>query len=135
MKTNDDKNLEHFVDGLMKQTSLDSPSPEFTSTLMMQVQVTRMDTVTVYKPLISKWGWFSITATVLLLLGYLFMNGDSTAEGWLNNSQFNLNAGSFLNNLAVVRFSAVTYYAIILATLLLFVQLIVLKHYFNKRIG
>ena len=53
MKVSEDKNIEKLIDHLMKDTTLESPSFDFTSKVMSQVTVTKTSDITTYQPLIS----------------------------------------------------------------------------------
>lgn len=132
MKANEDKHLEKFTGKLMKEISLDSPSPEFTSLLMAKVKATGIEKATVYKPLISKHTWFIILGAIIALAGYFIFNTGTPAAGWslkLDLSTVNED----LKNLSVFKFSTITLYSVMLLAVLLIVQITFLKNHFNKR--
>lgn len=132
MKANEDKNLEKFTDKLMKETSLDSPSPDFTSMLMAQVKATEIERATVYKPLISKRTWFIILGAIIALAGYFIFNPGTQAAGWSPNLDLS-SVNEDLKNLSAFKFSTITMYSVLLLAVLLVVQITFLKNHFNKR--
>ena len=134
MKANNDKDIEKFVDRLMKDTSLESPSPEFTANLMTKVLATEMDKALVYKPLISKRGWYIIIGSVIVLVGYLIFNTSITDAGWFESLGLGSVNDDFLKSLPSIKFSEVTVYSVVLLAILLLVQITFLKKYFNRRL-
>lgn len=133
MKENNDNELEKFVDRLMKDASLESPSPEFTANLMTKVLATEMDKATVYKPLISKKAWFIISGCIIALAGYLIFGTNAQTTGWFESPGLNSVNDGILKSLPDFKFSGITLYSVILLAVLLLVQITFLKNYFNKR--
>ncbi|MGB4844665.1 MAG: hypothetical protein WBP16_09380 [Ferruginibacter sp.] len=134
MKVNKDKNLERFVDKLMKKASPESPSTEFTAKLMMEVHKTEMDKVTVYKPLISKRTWFIIFGSISALALYVIFNTDTQTGSWLTSFDLGIVSNGLSESLRVFKFSTITFYAVALLTVMLFVQITYLRNYFDKRV-
>src|ERR1700674_1453848 len=81
MKKNEDKNIELFVDKVMKETPLESPSRDFTAKVMVNVLALDKSKATVYKPLISKTGWMLIFAGIIATVVYFIINGGAQGEG------------------------------------------------------
>jgi len=133
MKADKNKDLEKFVDKLMNETSLESPSPGFTSKLMMQVHMTAIEKATVYKPLISKRIWVVIFGFIFFIIGYFVFKTGAPEAGWLDKLKFDSLDGHTLGNLSSFKFSSATAYAAVLAAIMLLVQVTVLKKYFAKR--
>ena len=131
MKANTDKNLENFTEKIMKETSLETTSIDFTANVMAKVLAA--DRVVVYKPLISKPVWFVIFAGVCSLAGYVIIHTQPTGESWLGNVDFDKINYSFLNSFASLKISAISFYTIVLATVMLLIQLTFLNSHFNKR--
>ena len=132
MKNNDDKDIEKLVDKMMSESVIESPSFDFTSKVMSQVLSFEKKKSLVYKPVISKKAWFVILAGVIALFAFLFLNIQTT-----NSSvNFDLSIFSFdkwFNSFADLRISSMTGNVLLLATLMLFVQIFLLKNHFNKR--
>ena len=84
MKTNPDKELEKIVEKLMQETSLEKPSPDFTTKVMFQVYAANTGTTTLYKPLISKRAWLIIFGIIFFLLVFLISKGNTQSDVWLD---------------------------------------------------
>ena len=135
MKANTDKHIEKFVDKMMKETTLDTPSVDFTAQVMSQILKIRTSQATVYKPLISKWVWYGIFISMLGLIAYLSFNSSAVSGGLLE--KFNLGTlpkFSMPNLFSGLHFSKTTIYACVLLTLMLFIQIPIIKHVMNKRL-
>ena len=135
MKANTDKHIEKFVDKMMKETTLDTPSVDFTAQVMSQILKIRTSQATVYKPLISKWVWYGIFISMLGLIAYLSFNSSSVSGGLLE--KFNLGTlpkFNIPNLFSGLHFSKTTIYACVLLTLMLFIQIPIIKHVMNRRL-
>lgn len=131
MKTNEDKQLEKLVDRMMKEKTLDTPSIDFTSKVMSQVLATQKSETTIYKPLISTPTFIIIFGGLIFLIAFILTNGNTSS----NNTYLNLNL-NFFTNFNPVRsfhFSKITTYSVVLTTLMLFIQIPLLKNYFDKK--
>lgn len=131
MKTNEDKQLEKLVARMMKETTLDTPSIDFTSKVMSQVLATQKSETTIYKPLISTPTFIIIFGGLIFLIAFILTNGNTSS----NNTYLNLNL-NFFTNFNPVRsfhFSKITTYSVVLTTLMLFIQIPLLKNYFDKK--
>ena len=136
MNDNIDKHIEKLVDKTMKKTSLESPSFDFTNTVMAQVNALERSTVTTYKPLISKPMWFVIFAVGLMIVMYILFGMTSTESGWLNFIDLSvLTDNRYSNALSGFKVSKTVMYGVVLFGIMLFVQVPILKHYFDKRIA
>ena len=134
MKMDTDKNLEKFADKVMNETSLENPSPGFTSKVMTEILAAKLNNATVYKPLISKRGWFMILGSIIVLIIYVTMYGNVQQARWFQNPDFRVVSNDIFKNLSAIKFSSITIYTVVLLTVMLFVQFTILKNYFNKRI-
>ena len=134
MKANTDKHIEKFIDKMMKETSLDTPSVSFTVQIMSKVLKINTSQTTVYEPLISKWVWFGLFISMLGIITYLSFNDSAISGGLLE--KFNLGIlpkFSMLNFFSGLHFSKSTFYACVLLTVMLFIQIPILKYYIDKR--
>lgn len=131
MKANEDKNIEKLINHLMKDTTLESPSFDFTSKVMSQVLATQKSDVTTYKPLISKQVFITLFIGLAALIAYVLLNGNSTSSNGIINLNYNLLTN--FNPVETFRFSKITTYSVVLTTIMLFIQIPLLKNYFDKR--
>ena len=132
MKANEDKNIEKLVNHIMKDIVLESPSFDFTSNVMSQVLLTKTSNVTVYKPLISRTTFIAVFGFILTLFIYLFINGEQQTNGW--PTYLNLNALYDNKLTAIFKFSKITTYTVVFTTLMLLIQISLLKNYFDKQL-
>ncbi len=135
MKETEDKNTKQFVDKIMKETSLESPSHDFTSKVMANVLAIGKSNVTVYKPLISKRGWLVIFGGIIATVIYLLTNNVTQSEGQPWSAAFSgRGLIKALTDLHLFQFSGITINIIVLSTLLMFIQITLLKNHLNKRL-
>ena len=131
MKEND-KNVEQFIEKVMKETSLEMPSFDFTSKVMAQVALEQSKTIT-YKPLISKTTWMALFTGIAAVLAYAFFGGSPENKLDINISAFfSERIPGFIPNL---HFSDVTTYSVLIIAVMALVQIQLLKHYFDKRVA
>lgn len=121
--------MDHFVDKVMKSSTLESPSLDFTVKVMSQITGTSKSTVTVYKPLISKTTWVILLLLTAGIVGFSVYSKDDTTLGWFDKLDF-----SRISNLfSGVKISQSVMYSLLMLGVMLFIQVPLLKHYFNKR--
>lgn len=138
MKDNMDKHLDSLIGKVLKETELDSPSLDFTATIMSKVEALPQSEVTVYKPLISKNVWFCIGALVLGLCIFLTFGGTIESSSWFSALNLNEISSVELPTIAYPKvFSSITIsktfmYSIVIFAALLFVQIPLLKKQFDK---
>ena len=136
MKENEDKNMEQYVHAVIKETPLESPSPDFTAKVMASVLAPDRSKATVYKPLISKTGWVLIFGGIIATLVYYIINGGAQVVGqsWL----FGNGVKDFIKTFSdshLFQFSRTTIDVIVLSTILMFIQITLLKNYLDKRVA
>jgi hypothetical protein len=136
MKENEpDKNLEKLIGGIMKEATTESPSPDFTNRVMADVIEESKRNVFVYKPLISRTGWFIILTGILGSLIYLYLSGGAAAESASTLLPFKeIQVDQYFSGLHRFVFSTTTVYIVVLATLMIFIQITLLKGYLSKRL-
>lgn len=136
MKNNIDKHLEKLTSKLMEETSLESPSFDFTDNIMSQVQIIKTSDVTVYKPLISKSIWILIALGFITLIGYLIFGTTSQESEALFTINFDvLFNNRFTETLSAMKFSDTLMYAVVSLGIMLFIQIPLLKNYFDNRLA
>lgn len=131
MKTNEDKLLTELVDSIMKDSILDSPSTDFTSKVMSKALVTKSNKAFVYKSLIPKSVFMLYIVCFVSLMLYLLIDGNNQTNNWLDFSFLN---SIYTNQItSLLSFSKITMYAVVLATLMLLMQIVFLKKYFENQ--
>ncbi|WP_300568278.1 hypothetical protein [Flavobacterium sp.] len=130
MKANEDKHIEKLVDHMMKDTHLETPSFDFTSKVMVQVLTTKTSNVTIYKPLISKKAMITVGSVLLALIVYSFFYDSVHSSKWTIP---HIDFIPFNNTTMPFQFSKATTYSVVLTTIMLFIQIPLLKNYFNRK--
>lgn len=129
MKENANKHIDHFVDKVMKSSNMETPSFDFTAKVMSQITVPSKSAVTVYEPLISKTTWGILLVLTAGMVGFSIFNQESTSLGWFDKLDFSIVSNLFSG----VKISQTTMYSLLMFGVMLFIQIPLLKHYFNKR--
>ncbi|MFC4721094.1 hypothetical protein ACFO5O_02090 [Geojedonia litorea] len=129
MKKNTNKDIESFVDKMMKEAPLESPSVDFTSKVMHQVLVSSTSNVTAYKPLISKPIWILLLTLTIGWIGYVMFVGDTIDVSWFDNMNFN----QFSSLFSGVKISQTTMYTLLMFAVMLGIQTPILKRYLDRR--
>lgn len=128
MKKIEDNAVEEWLDNLMKNTSLDVPSSDFTSKVMLQVQASKKKSATAYKPLLSKSVLIAILICFAGLFIFLLNNEGITSKNRLQFLDFSLGYST------AFEFSQITIYAVVFSTVFLLIQISLLNKYFMKQI-
>ncbi len=129
-----DKKIEHVTDKLMKESSIEKPSFNFTDSVMQSVHNIKASHITEYKPLISKQGWIGIGLAFILIMYVIFTNSSSQESGWLQTINFDrLFDFKFMDSLFSMSVSKTVMYTILLFGVMLLVQIPLLKNHFDKR--
>lgn len=129
MKENANKHIDQFVDRVMKSSKFETPSFDFTAKIMSQITVNQRSKVTVYKPLISKTTWGILLVLTAGMVGFQIFSQESTSLGWFDKLDFSIVSNLFSG----VKISQTTMYSLLMFGVMLFIQIPLLKHYFNKR--
>ncbi|GAA4281532.1 hypothetical protein [Gaetbulibacter aestuarii] len=135
MKENDNKYLNQIAEKVVKNNPIESPSGDFTSHVMFEIERLENSSVTAYKPLISKTGWTLICTGFLAVFCLVLFTGNSDNTGsWL--STINLN-GLFENKVSTL-FShfylpKTLLYPMVLFAVLVWIQLPILRNFHKKR--
>lgn len=135
MNGTEDKRLNDLIDKIMEETSLDTPSIDFTSNIMTKVELIANTNVTTYRPLISKQVWFGVLILIIGAMVYpLFYS--TTETSWLTNMDFNkFSYHIIVSRLSNLAFSKIMIYSVVIFALMFAVQSSLLKVYFNKRLS
>ena len=135
MKEQANTQVEKLVDKMMKSSALESPSVDFTSQILSKIETLQQSKSTVYQPLISKRVWAIIAGVCAVFVVYLFNTTSTESSSWFATIDFS----KFTNNrvsesLSDYTFSKTMMYAIILLSVMVFIQIPLLKNYFEKRL-
>jgi len=135
MKESADKLLDDLSRKVIGESTIESPSLDFTQTLMSQIKTLHANKVTTYEPLISMRSWVLIAFGMIAIFGYSVF-GTSKSESSLL-SDLGLERFSnyeFTNPLANMEFSQTLIYAVVLFAVMFCIQIPLLKRYFDQRL-
>jgi hypothetical protein len=131
---NKNKELDGFVKKYVKEIKIESPSKDFTASLMNKIVVEHQKSIFISKELISKKGWFVIFLSVLAVVLIPFKSSEKSLINILKLDFYffdKIQIPSFLDNLIV---SKTVFYAIFFFGLMFFAQVVFLKNHFDKRL-
>ena len=131
MQKNDHKQLKDLIDKTMQNTSLETPSLNFTHQVMHKLNGLEASKITTYKPLISKMGWAGIIVGIIGIFLFLVLGNTTENSSLYEALVLRLSTENLFSGFA---FSGSLKYAIILFAIMLFIQVPILKHYFNGRL-
>lgn len=124
-----DKNIENLIEQMMAETTLQSPSIDFTSNIMSQILVAEKPKIKPYKPLISisTWIFIGITLTILIIYNVFF-------AGTQNNLKIEKSYTDKISAIVSgIHISKTLLYALLIVPFMILIQIGVLKNYFNKK--
>ncbi|WP_242085376.1 hypothetical protein [Aestuariivivens sediminis] len=131
MKDDANNPLDVLIKNLIKEDTIERPSLNFSEAVMSRIEILKENKVTVYKPLISKWGWTVVVSLCVTVLFYvLFFGNQSESMVWFNTLDFSV-IGDVISGF---RLSKVGMYSVLLFGIMFCVQISFLKQHFEKRI-
>ncbi|OMP31091.1 hypothetical protein [Mangrovimonas sp. DI 80] len=134
MKSEHDKELEQLVEKFMENSQTESPSFEFTSKVMQEINQLSVSKSIAYKPLISKTVWWLLSAGLCALVLYIVFIAPSQSKEWASSLPLEYIKIPKLNVFSGIKFSQSTMYGMAMLAIMVMVQIPLLKHYFNSRL-
>jgi len=134
-------NIENLLDELSKKvitaSNLETPSLDFTANIMSNINVVaKQSESTIYKPLITKKAWFIIAVIFIAVCAYVLLGNTSESIGWFTNVDFSfVPSFNMASVFSEISFSKTVLYAIVVLAFMLFIQIPLLKKYFDTRIS
>ncbi len=128
--------LDAFAKKYIKEVEVETPSIDFTNTIMQSIL--KVENTALYKatPLISKKAWFIVLGTLLTLLFIPFKSSENT-ESVLDKVGYSylpsLEIPNFLGDISL-SVSTTTIYSFVFLAILVLVQVHFLKSHFAKNI-
>lgn len=137
MTIHSEQHLDKLAKKVIKKLPLETPSFDFTATIMAKIEATETSSITTYKPLISKKAWLVISAIVAGLIIYLFsLDGSQTSSGMLDKVDLSMvTDNKLVNTVSSVMMSKILIYAVTLFGAAWFLQITLLKYQLNKRLN
>ncbi len=133
MKEQEAKELEQLVSKMVQKSPLETPSFQFTDNVLAAINAQQKSVSFRYHPLIPKYIWIVIAATVVGITGYLwFLLQPAPID--LPTPSFNfMESFSLFKIVPAFTPSKISGYAIMLFALMLCIQIPMLRQYFNNR--
>ena len=134
MKEHTEQHLDKLAKKVMQSSSIESPSLDFTANIMAKVEVSAINNITVYEPLISKRVWLLILILVIGGMSYGFFGNGLEGLGWFDNVDLSIISNNKVTDaISGIAFSKTLMYAVGLCGLLFFIQIPMMKYYVEKR--
>ncbi|PTM08008.1 MAG: hypothetical protein DA407_09230 [Bacteroidetes bacterium] len=134
MKEHIEQQLDKLAKKAMISASVKSPSVDFTSNLMKEIEHVSIGKTIAYKPLISKYGWFGIIA-ILIGISVYVMLGNVEGSSFIEAIDYSIISNNKLTDvLSGFKFSKIVTYAVGFFGLVFFIQIPLMKHLMNKRL-
>ena len=134
MKEHTEQHLDNLAKKAMTSSGLKSPSIDFTANVMKEIEPIKIGSSTVYKPLITKYGWFGIIAVLIGVSIYMTL---VNVEGFtlLDTVDYSVISNNKVTSvLSGITFSKTVMYAIGFFGLVFFIQIPLMKHIMTKRL-
>lgn len=128
-----DKKIDEFTEKLLKNLSRESPSFDFTTKVMSQVDVASNATAVKYKPLISKRVWFVLAVLLSGIFSYLLFGNVQMENSLVFSNALDLLPEINSVTLPNYQVSNVFLYGVLGFTFFVSIQVLLLKNHFNKR--
>jgi hypothetical protein len=136
MKEHIEQRLDSLAKKVIKETSLESPSKDFTSNIMAQLDNISIESVTTYKPLISKKVWFVFTIAILGGFIYTLIDGGLQSMGWFESIDLSvISNNKFVDAASSITISKILMYAVALFGLFWFAQIGIIKNHLEKQLN
>lgn len=135
MKEHTEQHLDRLAKKVMQSSLPESPSLDFTTNVMAKIEASTISHKTVYKPIISKRAWLILIILVVGSLSYGFFSGGIESLGWFDTIDYGIISNNKVTEaISGIKFSKTLMYAIGFCGLVFFIQISMMKHYFNKRL-
>lgn len=135
MDRHEEKELEAFVDKIMADAPLESPSVDFTKTILQRIEAQQHKAVYQYRPILPKQVLVLLFIGLATLTFYLIAQyGLESDGGWFGNASVEPLFDNMWGWLENYTSSKVVIYAVLLFGLLFFVQVPLLKKQLDRNI-
>ncbi|MCK0110194.1 hypothetical protein MWU58_12875 [Flavobacteriaceae bacterium S0825] len=132
MKEHTGQHLDNLAKKAMTSSGLKAPSIDFTAKVMKEIESIRIGSSTVYKPLITKYGWFGIIAILIGVSLYMTL-GNVEGSTLLDAVDYSVISNNKVTSvLSGITFSKTVMYAIGFFGLVFFIQIPLMKHIMTK---
>lgn len=127
-----DKQMDNLVKKVIVKASLETPSFDFTAQIMTQLVAKKQSESTIYKPLISRTVWIAIFVGFGVLIAYSFFGMQQESQNGILDFDV-LTYSTVFDKLSKITVSKTVLYALVSLSVMILVQVSVLKDYLDKR--
>ncbi|ARV10451.1 hypothetical protein BTO05_12705 [Winogradskyella sp. PC-19] len=129
----EDRKLEAFVDKVMSNDTLEKPPMSFTNEVLGKLDI-KSKSIT-YEPLISKWVWIILGISLSLIVAYALFNheGSDTSSRLSEFLSFSKIEFKPLQDIDF-NVSKTLIYSVVAFSIMIGLQVPLLKSYFNRRL-
>lgn len=132
MKT--EKDIDEFIKSIMKEANVETPSADFLNKVMDSVKLEpKFSASKVYRPLISKSAWVAITMVIVALCVFILSGTFQNSKIFSDIGFAKFNELFSINLFERIQFSDTFTFSFVLFSLLVILQLAVIKNYYNKQ--
>jgi hypothetical protein len=129
-----DKPIDKLVSKIFDKIDLESPSEKFTSNIMTTIKESEFENISVYQPLISKKIWFLALFIIVLFYAIVLIFIKPVENNSFNVFDLSFLDNNFFNFFSNFSISKISLTAILFLSALIFVQIPLLKIYFEKNL-
>lgn len=131
---NEDKRLVDLVDKLMADDSLEKAPINFTDDVMSKIEALPESKALVYKPLIPEYVWWLLGFGFAVLVVNVSLNKSSDSSSLLDHYDLPELSFDLFSNISL-GFSSTLMYATVLLAVMVAIQVLLLKQYFNQKLS
>ena len=134
MKENADKHLDDLSRKVIGKSAVESPSFEFTQTIMSEIKALGTSRETTYVPLISKPIWLLIGIGIVAVICYIIFGSSNTETTWFGSLKLDRYVDFKITDaFSSFDVSPTMLYIALLFAVMLAIQIPILKHQLDKR--
>jgi hypothetical protein len=135
MEENRDKQLDDFVNKVVKNAGLEVPSDDFTQSIMSKIAAqNEKSMVTRYKPLISKTSWLVLAGIAIFLSVYIIFGNSDLNVSWIPSiAELATHNIGIMNTLENLQLPNTLVYGLAGLTFFIYVQIVLLKKHLESR--
>ncbi|MFT5254554.1 MAG: hypothetical protein ACI87N_003628 [Flavobacteriales bacterium] len=127
-----DEQMDNLLKKVIVKASLETPSFDFTAQIMTQLVAKKQSQSTIYKPLISRTVWITIFVGFAVLIAYSFFGMQQESQNWIRDFD-GLTYSAIFNKFPKITVSKTVLYALVSLSVMILIQVSVLKDYLDKR--
>jgi hypothetical protein len=127
-----DEQMDNLLKKVIVKASLETPSFDFTAQIMTQLVAKKQSQSTIYKPLISRTVWITIFVGFAVLIAYSFFGMQQESQNWIRDFD-GLTDSAIFNKFPKITVSKTVLYALVSLSVMILIQVSVLKDYLDKR--